>query len=219
MTWCMALSLAAAVALSATTADLRSARRGYDQARMEAQLETAQALAAAVVMADPGSDRLTWTLPIVGSVVAVLAEPEAAKMGWAQASGDPAALNDLSPAAPAQALAALAKLAATPEAAAGLVSGIDTSARWRACAASVLSPHGLGTGVIVEPRAPKSGRGSWRIGQVWRIRTVHAAGWSETRYLRFTGEAGHPWAVLERALASTPQGVLPCLPRAQAGVN
>lgn len=219
MTWSAALALTAAVALSAATADLRSARRGYDQARMEARLETAQVMAAAAVMGDPGSDRLAWTLAVDGAGVTVLAEPEAAKLGWAAASGDPEALEALSPSAPAQARAALARLAATPEASAGDVTALDPSSRWQACAASMLSPHGVGDGAIMATRAPKPGRGGWRIGQVWRIRAVHPAGWTETRHLRFTGEPGRPWAVLDRTLSATPRGVLPCLPRDPAGAR
>lgn len=211
MTWCMALSLVAAVALSAATDDLRTARRGLAQTRVEAQLEIAQLLAAVAVMNDPGPGRLAWVLPVDGLNVSVLAEPEAEKRGWAAASGDAEALAQLDPAAPDKASQALAALAATPEAAAGQVAALDPSPRWRACAASVLSPHGQGDGSLTPARAPNASRIVGRLGQVWRIRTSRADGWTETRYLRFTGEAGHPWAILERTLALTPEGNLPCL--------
>lgn len=212
MTWCMALSLIAAVALAAATNDLRSARRGLAQARVEAQLESAQVFAAVAVMGDPGAGRLAWSLPIDGLSISVLAEPEADKLGWAAASENPDAISSLAPSAPRQAAAALARLAATPETAAGRVTAIDPSPRWRACAASVLSPHGVGAGTLAAPRAPIAGRGGGRLGQVWRIRTSQPQGWTETRYVRFTGERGQPWAILERSLSATPEGNLPCLP-------
>lgn len=212
MTWCMTLSLIAAVGLTAAVADLRSARRGLAQSRAEAHLDSAQVLAAAMVLSDPGAGRWAWVQSVDGLKVSVLAEPEADKLAWAMVNRDAPAFRALAPAAPQQAAAALARLATTPESPAGKVSGLDPSARWRACAASVLSPHGAGDGLLAAPRAPKAGRGGGRIGQVWRIRTALPQGWTETRYLRFTGEAGQPWAILERSLVANPEGNLPCLP-------
>jgi hypothetical protein len=207
MMWCLALALGAAIAVTVAVTELRTARRGLDQAQAEARLEAAHTVAATTVLSDGLPGRLAWTITVDRAAIDILAEPETEKRGWRAAADDFQAVEILlAPADPAKAKAALAALADDPDAGSEAVSLLDASPRWRACAASVLSRFGAGDRPALSlPRLPRPRSPAWRIGQAWRIRATQGGGWTETRVVRFTGDAEHPWAVMERRLTRRPQ--------------
>ena len=135
--------------------------------------------------------RLRWSLSALAGHVDVLAEPEAAKAGYAVA----AELTD----------GELAKLGvADPTAFRARLNGesssdgvipiqdLDAAALWQACAPSLISRYGQSeTLALAAPQAPNARRFAWRAGNVWRIRVASPDGWSDDRLVRFTGDTLH----------------------------
>lgn len=201
-----ALGVSLAVALLAGALVLRGvgalklARADYRRAQAEYALSGQHLLAATKVLNSSGAGRLAWSATgLDGLDVTVLAEPEGPKLSLAAA----AALEDkplvlLGAVDPHQARGRLARLdpaSAAPD----QVEAADTSAGWRACAASVISPWGGADVMRLGPvQAPNREPGGARAGQIWRIRATTSDGWTDERIVRLVGQAETPNAVIWR---------------------
>jgi hypothetical protein len=192
----IALSLAviAAALLAFANFQLRTARIGLRQAQQDAVLDGALVLAAKSVMQESRTAPLAWSGELDGTAVTFLAEPEALKAS----AQHPEVLG----------AAALARLtseealsAPVPPSALGsdrraLVNRAK-SQQWRSCAQSFLSPLSASEAMILtRPSAPMEDSLSWRVGEVWRL-AAYAEGRGADAIVRFTGDPGAPFAVLD----------------------
>lgn len=211
-----ALVLCVAVATMATTMVGRSlthlelARADLKRLRAEYEMDGAHLAAAAGVIRSEAHGPYLWTVGMNDGRVEVLAEPDAAKLPPAVAAklqdGDLALFGVKDPAALRERLAAMTGRATGLE-------DLDAATGWRTCARSLVAYHGEAEHFAYKP--PKSpGPGpdpqTWHIGEVWRIRVTTEGGWRDDRTVRFTGDAQHPVAVVERRLSRLSREPQPC---------
>ena len=197
----MALAMVASAVTGLSAAELESARGGLARLASEAELEGAQNAAVTAVLSSGQSTRLRWSLPTGLGAVDVLAEPEALKTSYADAAkatdaqlarmgvGDPGPLRG-------RLAADVDPTDITP------TRDLDASTIWRICAPSRISRFGeTKLGALGPAQTPDGRRFSWRAGDVWRIRVASSDGWSDDRLVRFSGDAIHPAAIVERRLS------------------
>lgn len=199
MTICMAISVTAAALTSLAVADLKSARGDLARLEAERRIAGAEHAAALALMKTDKPVRLAWTLVVDDGAYRVLAEPEAAKLGYAAASALTAdQLVKLGASDPAQ-LRALMTMAATASSPPTWVGDLDPGSVWRRCASSLISRFGTARTPALTAPTPPGERGlSWRLGEVWRVEVSSPDGWREDRIMRFTGDPLRPAAILDR---------------------
>ena len=212
ITFAMALALTTSALTGLAAVKLRGARSDLNRMRLEHVLASARQEAIGAVMANAKSERLGWSVQAGGAQVQILAEPEAAKLGYDGAAKlDEKMLTRLGVKDAGALRARLAQAAAATDGDYGLWPGeLDEAPGWRSCAGSLLSAFGLAkTPTLAAPAAP-DGRGvSWRPGEVWKIEAA-ASGWAETALVRFTGDGQRPAAVIARKLARQTEGEGSC---------
>lgn len=182
---------------------LAQAKADLERTRLEFTLDGAQWLAAATVVRSDRPGPFAWRFSTEQGWVRAVAEPEAAKARLAVAAEDAALMDALGVADPATLRTRLT--AAAAQEVATDVSALDPAPKWRACAASVVSPAGTAGAVsyagAAEPTAALDRPANWRIGEVWRIQVATSAGWRDERIVRFTGDARRPVAIVARRLS------------------
>lgn len=209
----LALSLVAVAMVGRSVMLLRLARADITRTGVEAVLDGAQLQAAAVVIRAGSGGPYRWALPTDLGFAEALVESEGDKLAPAAGSRLPEAVFAALGVTDAPVLKAKLAAAATL----GVdVAALDAAPLWRECAASLIS--GLGQRhegappPPVEPSAVPVLPGGlpdppdWRVGEVWRIRITTAAGWRDDRIVRFTGDARHPVAVVQRRLSRSDGG-------------
>ncbi len=216
----MALALVATAVTGSAIAELKLARSDYERGQVESRLDGAQAAAVLTVISGGPSTRMRWTVPSGDEVIDILAEPEAPKLRLASAADlDGATLAELAVTDAGELKARLKQLAASLAADQDLVSA-DASPIWRACARSLIAVHGNSAKPpVLKARAPIQGQLTWRIGEVWRVRVTGGAQgagarptdrWTDDRIVRFTGDAEHPAAIVDRRFSRAAKGADPC---------
>lgn len=208
----LAVSLAVAILAAALVmrgvAGLKLARADFRRTQAEYALSGAQALAAARLLNGAGPGRLAWSLGGLDiDNMTLLAEAEAPKLALAAtgALGDKTLAN-LGAADPAKArtrLTGLDTASATPD----QIEAVDGGIGWRACAASAISPWGIGQGISLAPtRPPNDEPGGARAGQVWRVQASTQDGWTDERIVRLIGRAETPSAMIWRRFGREMRG-------------
>lgn len=210
------IGLAIASVVAATTAramaELRLAKADLARTQAVYALDAAQNAAMAAISTSTRPPPYRWTMASLDQAVAVLAEPERPKLGTlAAAQLDDTAIQSLGGDDVGQVRTRLTAL--------NLASGLPwiadqaPSARWRACAATFVSPYGAATSlaapVYSQPQAAQT-PSLWRAGEVWRIQVTSTAGWRDERVVRFTGNGEQPAAVIARRLSRTLKGEPKC---------
>lgn len=185
----LALALIMALLMQGAVRQAISARSDLARTAAEYELAGRQALAVEDLMRSDQQARLRWEV----DGARILAEPERAKLS---AIGAPSSVfSSFGVADPAS----LARRIGSDRGRRPPLSQMDPSPLWRDCAASMLSRHGQGRALALKPAVPlRRGGANLRVSQVWRI-TVSAAGWTDERIVRFTGEPDRPADTLERA--------------------
>lgn len=208
------VSLALALIASAVTLnsimELRLARADLDRVTADYALAGAQQAAVLALLSAKQDAPLRWTQATTAGPVTVLAEPQAQKLTPVVAASLGGVI--LARFALADPAAVSGRLRALPAYGSDFdVETADTAPLWRACARSMISPYGAGkTAGGFSPVAPAPGPIVWRIGETWRVRVAASNGWVDDRIVRFTGDASHPAAVVERRLRRTSQGESAC---------
>jgi hypothetical protein len=196
-----ALAMIASAMAGLSAAELKSARGDLARLKAEAALGGAQQLAVVGILESSQQTRLRWTLQTDAGTADVLAEPEAAKIGFEQAAKLPASQLGGLGVVDLDALRDRLAAAAGPESEAS-AAGLDDGPVWKACAPSLVSYYGTSKALaLAKPQAPDRRAFDWRAGAVWRIRTAMADGWADDRLVRFTGDPGHPAAIIERSFS------------------
>ena len=197
----LALAIPAAALTASSLEALRLARTDYAARAADYRLAGAQQEAVLTLLRTRQDARLRWSADIVGGPVTVIAEPEAQKLSLADASAlDDANLRtlDVSDAPGLRAsIAAIGGRGASDFE----VEAAAPSVLWRMCGRSLISPYGEAHdrgGTRATTPIAAVGAIQWRVGQTWRVGATDAAGWNDDRIIRFTGEPGHPAAVVER---------------------
>lgn len=201
------LTLVATAMVGRSVELLRLSREDLKLMQTEYLLAGIHLSAAAAIVRTNRPPPYEWQIATEMGWVRIRAEPERQKLTLAAA----AALSD-------EMLDAF-EISNTPDlrrkllAAAGATARVnlaelDGSPVWRHCAASLISPYGAQEGLVYaapsEPVvAPNQAPPSWRIGEMWRLVTTTTTGWRDERIVRFTGDAGHPVAVVFRRLWRT----------------
>lgn len=200
LTVSLAVAIVAAALVMRGVAAVKLARADYRRSQAEYALSGAQVLAVARLLNSSGSGRLAWRVDgLDAQGVALLAEPEAAKLALA-ASGDLddrtlAALGATEPVEARLRLARLEAASATPDE----IEAADGGGAWRHCAASAISPWGRAQILTLGgTREPDQEPGGARAGQVWRVRASTHDGWTDERIVRLIGRAQSPSAIIWR---------------------
>ena len=197
----MALALTASALGGYATAQLTQARGGLKRLQAEYALDGAQQLATATLLKTSKAVRLRWTFSPEGDRrVDVIAEPEAAKLGWDRvAKLDDEVLAKTFALTDAHGLKKRVKAALAEPRRLIPTRSLDTAPLWQACAQMVISRYGAGNALVLpKPQAPDQQQFSWRAGELWRVRVASADGWTDDRLVRLTGDPTHPAAVIER---------------------
>jgi hypothetical protein len=211
---CMAVALSAAAAMGSSVAELRLARGDLRRIQAQYGLGGASMQALAALGRAPETTRLRWTMATDAGPVAVLAEPETAKLPLAAAAAlEDGDLRGLGASNPATLRARLEALVTARHGSMAEIAGGDAGLGWRRCAASAVSRLGQASRLAVTPAVapaatPEGGSGSFHAGEVWRVR-VTLDGWTEDRILRLTGDPYQPAAVIERRFHRS-EGETPC---------
>jgi hypothetical protein len=198
----LALSILVIASVGAGVSALSQARAKLERTEAEWALAGAQQRAQLTVMAATGEAVVRSSLPTDTGTVSLLAEPEAPKLGLAAAADlDDEALRRLG----ASDVEAVRRGLTQLRLHGGgwlAIRELDPSSAWRRCALSFVSPFGtaLATTAEASPLEAQALTTPSRVGQVWRVRVSDAAGWSDDRLVRFTGDRRHPTATIERAL-------------------
>lgn len=209
---CLALALVATASVAGAVAQLKLARAERQTVDRQFRLDSAQTLAAATLLEGGHSGRRQWSLDVQGVRVSILAEEEAEKASWRIDSAESRRLADALGIASAADLARdLARMSEDQGASPFTLLNLRSDPAWRRCAMSLLSRYGRSTFVsLPDARPPESGALTWRVGQVWRIRTSDVDGWIDDRVIRFTGDAEAPLAVIDRRWSHDRRAIAPC---------
>jgi hypothetical protein len=182
-------------------AELSRARADLERTKAEYALDGAAATAEIALLQSRPAERYAWTLSNSLGTFQILAEAEAPKLGLKVANAlDESLVSSLGVTDRAglqSRLAALAdRRAPGPE-----IAGADLAAGWKACGRSLVSPWGLQSAAhLARSVEPDLAGDSPRLGEVWRIRSISARGFTDDRIVRLTGDPAHPAAVVERRL-------------------
>lgn len=195
----MVIAVGAIAVSVAAQQELANARRSVERARAEAELDGAQLLAVASVIADGRDLRYRWTIAGEKGPIELLAESERVKLSiQAAAELDDDTLARLTETPPES---LRARLRATAVGDRVVLSQLDGAPLWRRCASSLLSRYGRGGHLALQAAsAPASLRTSWRAGEEWRLRATSDDGWTDERIVRFTGDPRRPAGVVSRRL-------------------
>lgn len=207
----LALAIGAAAVVSASEAELRSARADFERNAIVSALEGGQQTAAVTLLESSSRGVLRWTEQAAGHRLEVLAEPETAKASVASViSMDDKTLAPLRLADP-QGVRARLKMLSIGQAVGAEFDQVDSSSVWRACARSLISPFGLGDRLKPLPEgslAPDAPTG--HAGEIWRVRVRDDSGWTDDRVIRLTGDNLRPAATLSRRFSKTVQEHVKC---------
>jgi len=195
----LALSLVATAMLARSLTLLKQAEANFARTEAELGLDGAQLLAAAQIIRAGGVGPFRWQFSTSLGWIEARAEPEAAKVVPAAAGqGDGALFEKLG----VRDVAALrSRLEASPDDLSLDVEAQDEAPLWRLCAGTFIS----GRGAAQAPQAPQweqplpgKQTANWHVAELWRIRVRSDAGWVDDRIVRFTGDAQHPAATVQR---------------------
>ena len=201
----MGLALVGAAVVDRSVGLLRLSRNDLNLMQTEYVLSGAQLTAAATIVRTQQPPPYHWAIATEVGAADSYAEPEQTKLSLTAASRlDDGFFERFGVASPDALRARLGAAAAS-----GLftdVGALDGAQLWKLCAPQVISYFGLADTLgYTPPVEPVLGPGpepqSWRIGEVWRISLATPAGWRDQRYMRFTGDASHPAAVVARHLS------------------
>jgi hypothetical protein len=207
----LSLSLVAAATVSAGVSSLALARKELKGTQVEMTLNAAHSEATPTLLTQASGSRLRWTITTDRGLVDMLAEREALKLPLK----DAASLGDeqfakLGVVDPERLRARLRALKAGGSQALS-VADFDTAARWRACAASMISAYGRGATFAVQvPKAPSPTLTPSPPGDIWRVRASSGGHWFDERVVRLTGDAHHPAAIVERRSGRSASGQIQC---------
>ena len=198
MVMCLAMTLTVGALTTRSATDLKLARRDLDRVKVEYALAGEQMNAAMVIAQARSGPRLQWTKTSDLGSSEIVAEAEAAKIGFGSAAElDTSILQRLEVRRPEELRDQLRALAEAPPGA--TVASLDSAGLWRLCGPTLISPYGA-TPALTIPKAETPGAvadGGSKLGQLWRLR-VSAGGWVDERIVRFTGDAQGPAATVER---------------------
>jgi hypothetical protein len=157
----------------------------------------------AVLQSQP-AERFAWKITVDGASYDALAEAEASKLALSSSAAlDGSVLSKMDVRDASELRLRLAGLGQRGARASEIISA-DNAAAWKACGRSLISPWGVQTAPhLAHTIAPDSPGQGAQLGSVWRIRTTSAAGFTDDRVVRFTGDPVHPAAVVERRLYRT----------------
>lgn len=208
----LALALVAAASVTAAVTELKRGQADLTRAQAEYALAGAQQRAALTILQAKPASRYGWSVARVNGQAQALAESEYLKLSFkAAAQLDDATLAKLKVGNPTALRSHLGALAAANDLDAADLVAADPSPLWRACAPSLISPYGAAAKANAAPATnPIAGGLDWRVGEVWRLRVALPSGWTDDRIVRFTGDARHPSAVIERRFFKSNQGVGQC---------
>lgn len=208
LVFAVALALIASALVARSVMELRQARADLEKALIEIALDGAHLQAAADIIRAGDGGPYRWAFSTDAGWVDALAEPEVDKLPLKAAADLPDEILAGFQVADSAALRARAG-AAEPFAD---VAGLDASAVWKRCAPRLMS--GFGQASAYRPAtASEPGEAvdpDWRVAEVWRIRLTTATGWRDDRIVRFTGDARHPAAVVQRRLSRSDRGEGQC---------
>jgi hypothetical protein len=196
---CLALALTTSAVMAASLSELKLSRAELEHSRIENLLSGAQQRAWLAALGVGSAARYAWTLPTTGEPARALLESEGAKTGLAAAAAledsdyAPLAISDV------PAFKERLKALSVDQALGPALEALDASPVWRACARSLVSPFGNGkTLQLAAAQTPSRDAANLHTGEVWRVRVATADGWTDERFVRFTGDALHPAAVIRR---------------------
>jgi len=207
----LVLAMGAVAVVSASQAELRSARADFQRAAITTALAGGQEKAAVSLFESAGGGAIRWNEEAVGHTFDVLAEPEALKASvTAVISMEDRSLAPLR-LADAEKMRARLRTLSIAQAVGAEFDQADASPVWRACARSLISPFGLSE--TLQPLAQASlssdtPRG--HAGEIWRLRVRDDSGWTDDRVVRLTGDNLHPAATLERRLSKLGRETIQC---------
>lgn len=202
---CLALGMMASILVEAASLDLRAARSDLERVQAQYRLDGAQRLAAQRLLEQNPGGRVVFNLgPAMGNIE-VVAEPEFPKLSASQADQlDQPLLKQLNVADSERLRGQLSSLAETPDAT--YMSTLDASPLWQACGPSLISAFGLADHMTPPQKlSAPAYRFSWRAGEVWRLRLADSDGWTDERWVRFTGDRRQPAATILRSFRSASQ--------------
>lgn len=207
----LAISLVVTAVVASSLTDLRLSRAAFEKGRAEAALSGVQDAAVVALLQTEGIHRYRWTISSAVGPVEVLAEPETPKIPAASAlTATDGELRGLGAQNPERLRARLRALRVGAMGALDL-AGLDSSPRWRTCAASVISPYGAGAAAgLTAAGALRPGPFSWRGAEMWRLKAVSKDGWADERIVRFTADTEQPAAIVERRFVRGQMGGEPC---------
>jgi hypothetical protein len=207
---CVAIATMATTMVGRSLTHLELAHADLKRLRAEYEMEGAHLAAAAGVVRSEAHGPYQWTFGSDDGWVEVLAEPDAAKIPPTLA----AKLRDSDFAL--FGVSDVQGLRGRLSAVTGKMPAVDTldaAVAWRTCARSVVAYHGEADHfTYTPPKTPGPGPDpqTWHIGEVWRIRVTTQAGWRDDRTVRFTGDAQHPVAIVDRRLSRFTGEPQPC---------
>lgn len=207
----LALALVAAALVARSSMMLRLSRADLERTRIVYALDGAHLAAAATVIRAGDGGPYRWAFSTDAGWVEALAEPEAEKLGLAQASQLSDQVFAAFEVADAEALRDRLSAAANQEASVE-IEDLDAARLWKACAGRLISVYGTRSAWHrPAPSEPRPGDDpAWRVAETWRIRLTTQAGWRDDRIVRFTGDAHHPVAVVTRKLSRSDRGDETC---------
>jgi hypothetical protein len=198
MVMCLAMTLTVGALTARSATDLKLARRDLDRVQAEYVLAGEQVTAAMVIAQARSGPRLQWAKTGDLGLSEIVAEAEAAKIGFGSAAElDASVLQRLEVRRPGELRNRFRALAATPRSA--TVASLDSAGLWRLCGPTLVSLYGAAA-ALTTSKAEGPGAvadGGSKLGQLWRLR-VSAGGWVDERIVRFTGDAQGPAATVER---------------------
>lgn len=196
----LSLSLVAAATVSAGVSSLRLARKELGRAQVVMTLNAAHSETLTILLTQASGPRLRWTIATGKGPVDILAERETIKLPLK----DAASLSDeqfskLDVVDAERLRARLRGLSVGGSSEALDLVDLDTSAKWRACAASMISVYGRGARFAApEVKTPSPTLTPTPPGDVWRVRASSGGLWFDERVVRLTGDVHHPAAIVER---------------------
>ena len=214
----LALATVAIAVMGRSLSALKVAQSQLDHVRFEAALDGAATEAAVQIVRSKGAGPYQFSVTDPdGGTVTVLAEPEWQKLGVKQLDTvDDASLAKLGASDPPKLRSAIAAHVGSTPTNPWLVVDAEPAPLWRTCAGHLLSVFGQSSTLPVAASTPPSMGGSnLHLGEVWRLVIQDRLGWTDERFVRFTGDPLHLVAIIDRRLTRQPKGETRCVTIAQ----
>ena len=201
----LAVATIALAVQSRAISALHASQDDYARTQAEIASDGAQTLALFDLYGGQGLHSAGDSYTLAESTVRVRAEPEAPKLGMADAQAlGLDVLVAMGASRPSAVQAGLTRLAKAPDVSPSDLATLDPASRWKACARSLVSVYGQRSGLNAGP--PGAERVTAHVGEIWRVIATTSQGWSDDRIVRFTGEEAAPARTLDRIFYRNPSG-------------